>query len=151
MIPVFLVLAFTLIFQSVLAAVPVVFEISHIYLLLAPVIVVVSLVCLETFEAMWAIIAAGIILDILTANSSGIGLLAITLVGASASIALSYLGKPHWPMLFGLLFAASLLERLILSYHGQVSWDAFLIGPLMDCFFGALVFYFLPRSVIKID
>ncbi|MBH1988547.1 MAG: hypothetical protein I8H75_04090 [Myxococcaceae bacterium] len=151
MIAVFLVLALTLVLQALLAVFPVLFHVSNPYLLLGPIGVVAGVVCLETFEAMWGIVVAGIVLDILTTNSSGAALLATSLTGAIALLTCALLGKPHWPMLIGLLLGVSWLDRIILSYFDQLSWASLMIGPLLDCFFGILVFYCLPKSIIKID
>lgn len=151
MIPFFLLMLFTLLYQAFLNAMVVVFHASTSWFLVAPLVLVIAVFCLQIFEVLWVLIFAGIIIDSLTGNIANTNMLGLTLMGLLALGMSSSLGKPHWPMIIGFLVGFSFLYRIFMSGFVNISIFNLVFGPILDAIVGFAVFYCLPKWVIRMD
>jgi hypothetical protein len=151
MIPFFLLMFFTLVYQAFLNAMVVVFHASSSWMLVAPIVLVIAVFCLEIFEILWVLLFAGIVIDALTGDSNGANMVWMTLLGVLALGLSSSLGKPHWPMICGFLLGFSLLYRIIMSGFWSLSLVNLTVGPALDALIGLTIFYCLPKWVIRMD
>ena len=139
-----LILLSTLLSQALLNAAVVLFHAESSLVLVGPIVLVVVIFCFDLLPALLALICAGILIDSLTGSLSGANMLALTFIGLLAMGLSSWLGKPHWPMIAAFLLGTSILYRLWMFQIG-------ILGPLADACVGLLIFYWLPKRVIKID
>ncbi|MEI6805677.1 MAG: hypothetical protein WCK49_04130 [Myxococcaceae bacterium] len=151
MIAFFLIMLFTLLYQAFLNAMVVVFHASSALFLVAPVVLVLVIFCLGMVEGLWALIFAGILIDSLTGSITGVNMVLLAFLGALGMGMSSWLGKPHWPMFVGFLCGTSLIYRLMMVQMGNWGGVNLIFGPIADACIGFLVFYLLPRRVIKMD
>lgn len=151
MISFFLILLSTLVGQSLLNAVAVLLHVETSLLLVAPIVLVISIFCLETLEALWVLMFVGIVIDSLTGSLAGLNMWLLVFLGAAGIALSSWLGKPHWPMIVSFLLGVSFVYRMILAQMGNYEFLNLLLGPCVDACVGFLIFYSLPRRVIKMD
>lgn len=151
MIAFFLILLLTLLYQSFLNAMVLVLHAQSSWLLVAPVILVVAVFCLSLLEGLWVLIFAGILIDSLTGSLTGVNMMLLTFLGVAGMAMSSWLGKPHWPMIVAFLFGTSLFYRLMMVQIANWGLLNLIVGPILDTCVGFLIFYGLPRRVIKMD
>ena len=151
MIAFFLILLFTLSYQAFLNAMVVVFHAQSSLFLVAPIILVVAIFCLGMLEGLWALIFAGILIDSLTGSITGVNMVLLAFLGLFGMGLSSWLGKPHWPMIVCFLLGTSLVYRLMMVQLGNWGLSNLFLGPVIDACVGFMIFYWLPRRVIKMD
>ena len=137
-----------LLFQAFLNAAVVLLQAQSSLILLAPVVVVVAVFCLDIYPALWALMIIGMILDSLTGNLFGFNMVLLVFLGAVAMLISRWLGKAHWPMIILFLLATSLVYRLVLLPMGGWTWIDLLFGPVLDLCVGFLVLYSLPSKYV---
>ena len=75
----------------------------------------------------------------------------LTILGAVGMAFSSWLGKPHWPMMVIFLLGTSLVYRLAMMGTGNIGFWNLIFGPIADALVGFMIFYMLPRRVIRMD
>ena len=145
------VMGFTLLAQASLNALAVLFHSESSLLLVAPIVLVVVVFCLDMLPGLWILVFAGMLIDSLTGSLSGVNMILLTFLGLIGMALSSWLGKPHWPMILAFLLGTSLVYRLIMIFAGNWGMLNLLLGPWADACMGLLIFYWLPKRVIKID
>ncbi|MEI6791292.1 MAG: hypothetical protein WCK42_08940, partial [Myxococcaceae bacterium] len=114
-------------------------------------VLVVVVFCLDMLPGLWILVFAGMLIDSLTGSLSGVNMILLTFLGLIGMALSSWLGKPHWPMILAFLLGTSLVYRLIMIFAGNWGMLNLLLGPWADACMGLLIFYWLPKRVIKID
>ena len=151
MIAFFLMMLLTLVFQSILNAASVLAHANSSILMAAPLIVVVTVFCMPMLKGLLTLFFAGIIIDSLTGGLIGTNMALLVFLGFLGMMLSSWLGRPHWPMVFAFLLGASCLYRVALSWLVNFGVLNLFLGPFMDACVGLIFFYWIPRRVIKMD
>jgi hypothetical protein len=151
MIAFFLMMLFTLCYQAFLNAMVVVVHAQSSIFLVAPIILVLAVFCFGVLEGLWALIFAGILIDSLTGSLTGVNMVLLAILGATGMAMSAWLGKPHWPMIVTFLLGTSLVYRLAMVQAGNWGFWNLILGPIADAFVGFMIFYGLPRRVIRMD
>lgn len=151
MIALFLVMLFTLVYQASLNAMSFLLHAHHSIFLVAPLVLVIVVFCFPIPKGLFILLCSGALIDSLTGGDFGTNILLMVFLGFFGMSLSSWLGKPHWPMVFSFLLGTSCLYRLILSQISNFGISNLLFGPLADAFVGMMIFYWMPRWVIKMD
>ena len=151
MIAFFLMMFLTLCYQAFLTAMVVVVHAQSSIFLVAPIVLVLAIFCFGLLEGLWALVFAGILIDSLTGSLMGVNMVLLVILGAVGMAFSSWLGKPHWPMMVTFLFGTSLVYRLSMIQAGNWGFWNLILGPMADALVGFMIFYGLPRRVIKMD
>ncbi|MES2503280.1 MAG: hypothetical protein V4534_00195 [Myxococcota bacterium] len=151
MIAFFMIIVLALVYQAFLNATSFLFHAKNSFFLSAPLVLAVAVFCLPIRMGLAVLMCAGILIDSLTGGIIGPNLVLLVFLGLLGYFVTSWLGKPHWPMVFSFLFGASFLYRLVLSQLSNYGSLNLILGPFADMFIGMIFFYCMPRRIIKID
>jgi hypothetical protein len=151
MIGFFLIVLFALVYQAFLNAATTLIHAGSNFLLVAPIVLVLSVFCMSITSGLLILPFVGMVLDALTGGVIGPHMVWMVIFGFAGMMLGSWLGKPHWPLVFSFLLGASVVYRLWLSQMGNWGIWNLLLGPFADGLVGMIIFYWMPRRVIKMD
>ncbi|MBL4817745.1 MAG: hypothetical protein JKY15_00755 [Deltaproteobacteria bacterium] len=147
----FSLMIFTLCYQALLNAMASLMHLNSSIFLVAPIVIVAVIFGFRSLGGLFILLCAGILVDSLTGGALGANMLLMVFVGLLSMILSSWLGQPHWPLVFSFLLAVSFVYRILLSQMGNWGFESLIIGPFADALAGVMLFSWVPKRVFKID